>query len=99
MLTFKSNNSLVFIFLLILSLDLAIAYKLGNLTCIDDPKPVPGSKLTCNPLGCKLECTGEYRFPEGEKSLDLECYNGRIWGVRSYRYAIPECSRNKAHVY
>ncbi|CAG9799614.1 unnamed protein product [Chironomus riparius] len=89
---FTFNKSVVFIFILILALDLTDAYKLGNLTCIDDPRPVPGSKLTCNYLGCKLECTGEYRFPEGEKSLDLVCYNGRNWGVRSYGNAIPDCS-------
>ena len=75
-------------------MDLLDAYKLGNLTCVDDPRPVPGSKLTCNYLGCTLECTDDYRFPGGEKKLDLECYNGRNWGVRIYRNAIPECGRN-----
>jgi len=89
------NKCLVFIFLFICVLDFSDAYKLGSLTCDEDPRPVPGSKLTCTYLGCKLECSGEYRFPGGEKAVDLECSNGRKWGVRSYRNKIPECSRNK----
>ena len=76
-------------------MDFSDAYKLGNLTCGEDPRPVPGSKLTCSYLGCKLECSGEYRFPKGEKIVTLECLNMRNWGVRNYKNKIPECTRNK----
>lgn len=68
------------------------AFRLGDIECDEEPQHVAFSTLSCSSSGgCKLECKDGYKFPRGEKVLELNCLNRRIWGARSYGNLIPDC--------
>jgi hypothetical protein len=50
--------------------------------------------MKCTQSACQISCLADYKFPNGENTMTLECLDGR-WLVRSLELnEIPPCERN-----
>ena len=72
------------------------AFRLGNIECDVDPEPAPMSTLRCDGEKCEVTCMENYKFPNGETKLDLQCINGRRWIARNYN-EVPHYIRKILH--
>lgn len=66
-------------------------FRLGNIECAVAPVPQNFARISCNGETCTMTCIEDYKFPHGEKSLELICYDNEKWIVGSYGN-LPECS-------
>ncbi|KAG5679178.1 hypothetical protein PVAND_008768 [Polypedilum vanderplanki] len=76
--------------ILIINIIVIDAFRIGNVECEIEPKPVAFSSLRCSSEKCEISCISNYEFPNAETKLDLECNNRRIWVAKNYN-TIPAC--------
>lgn len=70
-------------------ISISFAFRIGNEDCDVRPEPQNFARITCAEK-CSVTCIPDYKFPNGEITLDLNCYNNDKWIVNSYGN-IPEC--------
>ncbi|KAG5675394.1 hypothetical protein PVAND_005302 [Polypedilum vanderplanki] len=67
------------------------SFSMSGKQCTQRPQPPANAGMKCSQSACQITCLADYKFPNGEMTMTLECNNGR-WLVKSLELnEMPPC--------